>query len=525
MLANLWQFVNSDTGEYGGKQGRWHMFDNGQTLIAAASRNGRATALSDGEVACDYDRLLDRASRLVTLFDQVGLKQGDRLMVVMQNRLDMVLLYWATQLAGVVFAPVNWRVKPPELDYFLNDSGASAIAYCPAGMQAVAQSATAKNLAQIEIGEGSDDLGLEARISSLLVAEGLPRAKPEMLSVLLYTSGTTGPGKGVPRTHHAERQAALAHVAQNAYLSGESLLGIMPLYHTMGVRSALGMALVNGHFVCQRRFDAGQSIELIARHGVSSLYLVPTLYHDILAHESFSKDRILSVRKIGFAGAAMTEDLLLKVDEAFRPQLFVNHYGSSEIYTFTVNQNAAAKPGSAGRAGINSIIRVVPLDAATANEEVVTGELGHIIARLSSDEAFSGYWHRPDADAKVLRDGWYFTGDLGYLDADGELFVTGRADDMIISGGENILPTEIESMLSLHPSVMDVAVVGLLDKRFGQKVTAYVVASDGVDAEALDLWCRQSSLANFKRPRDYVFVDVLPRSPVGKLLRRMLVNA
>src|SRR6478736_5700900 len=146
-----------------------------------------------------------------------------------------------------------------------------------------------------------------------------------------------------------------------------------------------------------------------------------------------------------------------------------NHYGSSEIYTFTIDQNAAAKPGSAGRAGINQLIRVIRLGAHSADEIVAAGQEGEVVALIAGDESFEGYWRRPDADA-AIRDGWYFTGDTGLMDADGDLFVTGRVDDMIITGGENVSPVEIESCLSLHPAVSEVAVAGPPDERWGKIV-------------------------------------------------------
>jgi 2-furoate---CoA ligase len=219
----------------------------------------------------------------------------------------------------------------------------------------------------------------------------------------------------------------------------------------------------------------------------------------------------------------MTDGLLKALTDAFKPDLFVNHYGSSEIYTFTIDQNAAAKPGSAGRAGINQMIRVVKLGAASPDEIAAAREEGEIIAHLASDEAFEGYWQRPDANAKALRHGWYFTGDTGYVDADGDLFITGRVDDMIVSGGENVSPAEIESCLSLHPSVSEVAVVGLADERWGKVVAAFVKRGGAVSETDLDQFCRTSGLATFKRPRRYVFVEAIPKSPVGKLLRRKLV--
>ena len=340
---------------------------------------------------------------------------------------------------------------------------------------------------------------------------------------MLYTSGTTAKPKGVPRRQRAERAAALAHVAQNLYRSGERTLGVMPLYHTMGVRSLLAMSLIGGTFVCLPRFDVARALELIEAEKITNLYLVPTLYHDLVHHERFKKTDVTSVRKIGFAGASMTDGLLKQLQAAFKPELFVNHYGSSEIYTFTIDQDAPKKPGSVGRAGINQMVRVVRLGAASPDETAPPGEEGEIIALLQSDESFEGYWRRPEADAKALRQGWYFTGDTGAFDTDGDLFVTGRVDDMIITGGENVSPVEIESCLSLHEAVSEVAVVGLPDERWGKVVTAFIKRRAPVEQEGLDRHCRNAGLANFKRPRRYVFVETIPKSPVGKLLRRLLV--
>ena len=160
---------------------------------------------------------------------------------------------------------------------------------------------------------------------------------------MLYTSGTTAKPKGVPRRQRAERAAALAHVAQNLYRNGERTLGVMPLYHTMGVRSLLAMSLIGGAFVCLPRFDVARALELIEAEKITNLYLVPTLYHDLVHHERFKQTDVSSVRKIGFAGASMTDGLLKELQAAFKPELFVNHYGSSEIYTFTIDQNAPNK--------------------------------------------------------------------------------------------------------------------------------------------------------------------------------------
>jgi 2-furoate---CoA ligase len=168
------------------------------------------------------------------------------------------------------------------------------------------------------------------------------------------------------------------------------------------------------------------------------------------------------------------------------------------------------------------MVRVAKLGATGPDEVAGVREEGEVIALLKGDESFEGYWRRPDADAKAIRNGWYFTGDTGYLDEDGDLFVTGRVDDMIITGGENVSPVEIESCLSLHPAVSEVAVVGLADERWGKIVAAFIKRRGAVEPDELDGFCRTSGLAAFKRPRRYVFVEEIPKSPVGKLLRRKL---
>ena len=281
----------------------------------------------------------------------------------------------------------------------------------------------------------------------------------------------------------------------------------------------------SGCFVCQPQFDAGEALELIEAERLTSLFLVPTLYHDLLSHPEFSPERVSSVRRTSFAGMQMTDALVRRVQESFRPDLFVNHYGSSEVFTFTIEQQAHVKPGSAGRAGLDQEVRIVRLGSDRSERWWWKGhgEEGQIAVRLDHDEAFDGYWRRPDADARALRDGWYFTGDTGYRDEEGDLFVTGRVDDMIISGGENITPVEVENVLSLHPAVAEVAVAGLPDERWGQRVAAFVVRREPVAEEALDEYCRASSLPAFKRPRAYAFLREIPKSPVGKTLRRRLV--
>jgi len=499
------------------------MLDLGLSFLASVARDPETLAVVDGETRLTYRQWYRRISALVASFDALGLRQGDHLVTALQNRWEAATLHWACQFAGIVITPVNWRSTAGELDFFLADAEAKAVVYEDASAAAIAGSALAERLPRIALdAAAAPAIGFDSLLARA-APDATPRADAQAFSVMLYTSGTTARPKGVPRRQYAERAAAIAHVAQNLYAHGERTLGVMPLYHTMGVRSLLAMSLLGGAFVCLRRFDPAAALQLIAAERVSNLYLVPTLYHDLVHHAAFAASDVSSVRKLGFAGAPMTDGLLKTLAAAFKPDLFVNHYGSSEVYTFTIGQNAAAKPGSAGRAGVNQMVRVVRLGAGSVDEIAAAGEEGEIIALLAGDESFEGYWRRPDADARALRQGWYFTGDTGFVDADGDLFVTGRVDDMIITGGENVSPVEIESCLSLHAAVSEVAVVGLPDERWGKIVAAFVKRRGTVEAEELDAYCRSSGLAGFKRPRRYVFVADIPKSPVGKLLRRKLV--
>lgn len=498
------------------------MLDLGRTFLQSFERAPGATALVDGEQRLTYAQWAQQIGAVQRGLTALGLKAGDHLVSVLQNRMEAATLHWACQFAGIVMTPLNWRAKPEEITHCLKDSGARVLVYEQVCSVAVHEAMQAQPATLVFVGEGE---GAGTPYADCFGGEAMPvpQATAQDLSLMLYTSGTTGAPKGVPRRHRAERVAALAHVAQNQYGYGERTLGVMPLYHTMGVRSLLALALVDGCFVCLPQFDAAQALRSIAQERITHLYLVPTLYHDLLAHPSFASTDVRTVRRLGFAGAPMHDALLQRLQQAFSPELFVNHYGSSEIYTFSLNQDAVGKPGSAGRAGINTRLRVVKLEGKSVDALAAPMEEGQIIADMLSDEAFEGYHNRPEANAKSLREGWYFTGDTGYVDADGDLFVTGRVDDMIISGGENISPVEIESVLSLHPAVDEVAVAGLKDERWGQRVVAFVKRKQSVSSEGLDQYCRTSALVNFKRPREYVFVDEIPKSPVGKVLRRKLV--
>jgi 2-furoate---CoA ligase len=485
----------------------------GVQLAAAGERHPGADAVVAGAERWDYAGLVQRVKAVAGGLTALGVGPGIRVAAAARNRPESLLLYWATQWLGGWYVALNWRLTADEIGYCVADSQASVFAYEP-------------DRPAVEVAGGVSAFSITDLGS---VATSSPAGDPQWVAddqpaLMLYTSGTTGPPKGVPRSQRAEWSAALAHVIQCRYPPGERTLGVMPWYHTMGMRSLLAMAVVDGCLVVQDGFSGPEAAEVVAGEGITSLYLAPTLYHDMVQAAAARPRGSPRVARLAYAGAPMSASLVNACVEAFRPDVFVNHYGSTEIYTFSVHPDQRAKPGCAGRPGVHGRLRLVRTYAGAGPEDVVpAGETGQIACEMTNPEAFSRYWNRPDADARAIRDGWYFTGDMGYIDGDGDLWVQGRVDDMIITGGENVFPSEVEEVLITHPDVRDVAVVGLPDDRLGQTVVAWVVAAGQVDAAELDRHCLQSAtLAPFKRPRHYHLVAELPKTPSGKVLRHRL---
>jgi 2-furoate---CoA ligase len=502
--------------------------DLGTAFDAAVARQPKALALVDGEIRRDFTAWQEDIRRVAGGLSALGLARGDRLVCIMANRYEMATCYWACQMLAVVFTPFNWRATSDDIAFVLQDADPRLIAFDDAAGEAVRVALEGSGIpADVLVSVGESLPG--TNFNDLLKSEpvmGPAGANDNEICLMLYTSGTTGRPKGVPRSHRAERTAAASVIAHLRYQFCDSALGVMPLFHTMGIRILLCSTMINGALVNMRGFNAVAALQLIEAEKINSLFLVPTMFHDMLGHESFAATDVSSVRNVAYAGMSMTSELERRCLNLLRPEILANYYGSSEIFTFTFCDHLDKKPGAAGWPGINQMIRVVRADAdgkASPDEVLAPNEIGEVIATMQSPEAFSGYWKRPDADAKAIRDGWYFTGDLGYFDGDGELFLAGRTDDMIISGGENIHPEEVEDTLADSVLVSAAAVVGLPDERWGQKVVAFIeAASEKATAEALDAFCTESSLARFKRPRAYVFVEALPKSASGKLLRRHL---
>ena len=508
----------------------------GRALSWTAERFPERTAVA-GEPSFTYRQWDARTNQLARALAGLGVSRGGRVALVTANGEPMAAAHLAANKLGAGTVPLNVRYAPDELAYCLKDAEPRALV-CDDSTAAVVRGALEhldgdEPPAVLHAGEdpppGATDF--EAAIAEQSDSAIEADVGPDDISVMLYTAGTTGRPKGVPRRQHAEVSAGAAHVVQARYGFGESTLLAMPMYHTMGLRSLVSMVLLGGKLAFLPAFSGARALEVIEREQLSALYLVPTAFWALL-QEPGAAEGCASVTKLAYAGAAMTASLTERLAQTLEPEVFINHYGSTEVYTFSVESDAAARPGSAGRPGLFTRLRLVEADPTRRvgpGELVEPGETGEIIASLQSDEAFAGYWNRPDANERALRDGWYFTGDVGHRDEAGNLFVSGRTDDMVISGGENVHPLEVEDAIARCQAVAEVAVAGLPDEKWGHMVTAFVVpASDDAEPEqrAREIagWVRsESGLAAYKRPKRVVVIDAIPKSPVGKILRRELV--
>ena len=507
----------------------------GAVFRNATARFPERTAIVDPAVGVryTYDEWDTRVREVGAALQAAGVEPGDRVATLMENREELVSLFWATQLLGAVFVPLNFRSAGDEIAFLINNVSAKAVFFSDVSREGVLASRE-----QYEETEDLVDVDGEAPAETISLEEYMERGEsfeptfvdPEEASLILHTSGTTGNPKGVPISHRANYSRTMGNPIHLDWRQGESTLGIMPNFHEMGRAAITSSVLLNGTYVAMRQWSPEQGYELVENEEIDILYLVPTMFHDLVDHDGSDEYDVSSVRTVSYAGTAMSERVHERVREVFDPQSFTNFYGSSEMNCMATCTRLDEKPGCAGRAGVHTRVRVVePVEGKTVppDKTMDPDELGELIIDAGSAEAFTGYLNRPEANETSFEDGWYFTGDLGYRDEDGDLWVVGRVDDMIISGGENIYPVEIEDLLDKHEAVADAAVGSIAHERWGEVVTAYVTPRETGDYEAMardiDDFCRESEqLADFKRPRIYVFVDEVPKSKVGKKLRRKL---
>jgi len=477
-----------------------------------------------GDDAVTYKGMEDWAAELAGGLQARGVGAGDVVGLLSYNSLEFLATIFATNHLGAIAMPVNWRLAAPELRYILEHSEARALV-CDEALLDLADEAThgmADHLLRVCV--SARDVPGWQRFSSVADGPGRPeRAAVEGDDVhrLMYTSGTTGRPKGVMLTHANLAWKNAAHVAEFGYTSDDLGLACGPLYHVGALDlTTTSLIAVGATTIVHRVFDAAAVVDEIERSRITTVWLAPAMVNAIMALPDVEQRDLSSVRLIINGGEKMPIPLIERIQRTFPSAWFADAYGLTETVsgdTFLDRDSLVTKLGSVGRP-----CQYLELDVWDEHgAPVAPGERGEVVLR--GPKVFKGYWRDPEATEKAFAGGWFHTGDIGVRDDDGYLFIVDRLKDMIVSGGENIASSEVERVLYEHAAVVEVAVVGRRDERWGEVPIAYVVLTDAatVTPDELVEHCR-GQLAKFKVPRDVVLVEALPRNPSGKVLKREL---
>jgi long-chain acyl-CoA synthetase len=482
-------------------------------LTDSTSRDATRTAVKLDDFELSYGALDESSARVAGLLADRGIRPGDRVGIMLPNLPYFPICYYGVLRAGCVVVPMNVLLKEREVAFYLTDSGAKLLfAWQDFASDAEAGAATAgAECVIVAPAEFEQELAQHE-----LRSEVVERADDDD-AVILYTSGTTGTPKGAQLTH--SNLLKNCQVARDMFDLGSEavVLGALPLFHAFGQSCAMNAAIIaGGTLTLLPRFEPGKALEIIQRDGVNIFEGVPTMYGALLHAPEREKYDSSTLQLCVSGGAAMPVEVLRGFEKAFDCKV-LEGYGLSETSPSASfnHPDRERKPGSIGTPIDGVEMKVVDEN----DNELPTGEVGEIVIR--GHNVMKGYWNRPDATAEVVRDGWFHTGDMAQVDDDGYFFIVDRKKDMIIRGGYNVYPREIEEVLYEHPAVREAAVVGLPDERLGEEVGAAVVLKDDgeVSAEELQQYVK-GLLAAYKYPRRIWFVDDLPKGPTGKILKR-----
>jgi acyl-CoA synthetase (AMP-forming)/AMP-acid ligase II len=481
-------------------------------------------AIGDGERSWTWREWADRIRRAAGAQASFGLLPGDRVAFLDKNNPACLETSLACGLAGTVNAIVNVRLAPEEIAWIINDSGARVLFAGAelAGMVAKISDQLHAVRRVVVVGAGGD---YEQWLAGASPEEPAHQASPDDCLMQMYTSGTTGFPKGAMLTHRSMIAHVRAGVPVFGFDADSVALVAMPLFHVSGTTWALQCMAVGGQTIVLRDIVPADVLDQLARDRISHAFFVPAVYQFFLSVPGVRGRDYSSLRCLGYGGSPMPLPLLRECLEVFDAGLF-QIYGMTEVsgalcVLGPADHRDTTHPErlrSAGRPMPGNELRIV--DPATGHEQPA-GAVGEV--RVRSPQVMSGYWGRSEATAEALADGWLHSGDAGRLDDDGYLFIEDRVKDMIISGGENVYPAEIERILVEQPGVADVAVIGVPDDRWGEVPKAMVIAEDGatLDTDALLQACR-ARLAGYKCPKSFDIVTALPRNASGKVLKHEL---
>jgi long-chain acyl-CoA synthetase len=485
-----------------------------QVVSASAARDAEAAAVRLGERTLSYGELDDRTARLATLLRERGLEPGDRVGVMLPNVPEFPIAYYGILRAGGVVVPMNVLLKRREIAYYLEDSGAKLLLAWHGFLEDASTGAADAGCELIEVEPGAFASTLDAVEPMVEIAE----VDDEDTAVILYTSGTTGQPKGAELSHlNLIRNADVSAHTNTTVGPGDIVLGALPLFHSFGQTVSMNASmLVGATLTLVPKFEPGEVLETMARDGVTHFYGVPTMYGALLHHPGREDFDTSSLRVCMTGGSSMPVEVLRGFEDAFGA-IVLEGYGLSE----TSPVASCNHPEMERKAGsIGTPIEGVEMRIVDENDnEVARGEVGEIVIR--GDNIMKGYWAREDASAEALRGGWFHSGDLGREDDDGYFFVVDRKKDMIIRGGYNVYPREVEELLYEHPAIREAAVLAVPHPQWGEEVGAAVVLEPGAEVapEEISAWVRER-IAAYKYPRVVWFMDELPKGATGKILKR-----
>lgn len=492
------------------------------TMLRRAQLNPERLALIFEGQETRYGELAERVRRQAGLLREAGVCVGDRVGYLGFNHPALLETMFAAQALGAIFVPLNFRLTAEELGFIINDAGLHSLVVDDA-LREVIGPAREKLCCHHFFASESQADGWRHLDSEREQAEPLAQAVSMDLhdvAIIMYTSGTTGLPKGAMLTHGNIMWNNFNAMLAFGGSREDVVLTAAPLFHIGGLNVMTISSFHTGStLVLMRGFDAGQVLENIQHHKVTHMFGAPAMYLFMSQHPQFADTDLTSIKTV-ICGAAPVPESLIELYGA-RGVPFCQGYGLTETSPFSAfltPEWAVSKLGSAGQPPLYSDTRIVDDD----NREVAPGERGEICLR--GPNIMKGYWNRPDATAEAIdAEGWFHSGDVGYVDEDGFLFICDRLKDMVISGGENVYPAEVESVLYKHECIAEVAVLGLPDEKWGEAVTAVAALHEGKSLTLEDLRAfAEPFLAKYKLPLRLHLVDALPRNPAGKVLKFVL---